>query len=175
MIILSVTRVLDLTGAPSTDIDLTRRVFLMFLSSHSGMLVTLLLLLGCSPLTLAENEDTLQELWDDCKYNRVLYPQIFTIATACNGIPECLNGLDEKERVCNTDSVTTPILVGALFLVLGLFLGLKMPHYIEFHKNKIRAKPDQRKVSLRNSFSDSEKIQEIRRTTEKLTLTFCIF
>ena len=63
-----------------------------------------------------------------------MYPQIFTIATACNGIPECLDDLDEKKKFCNTDSVTTPILVGVMFLVLGLFLGLKMPHFIEFNK-----------------------------------------
>lgn len=45
--------------------SLTRRFFLMFVSSHFGML----LLLGCSPLTLAgHNEDTLQGLWDDCDY-----------------------------------------------------------------------------------------------------------
>ena len=69
-----------------------------------------------------------------------MYPQIFTIATACNGIVECLNGLDED--FCNTNSVTTPILVSAIFLVLGMFFGLKIPHYLEFIKNKSTAKQE---------------------------------
>ena len=74
-----------------------------------------------------------------------MYPQIFTIATACNGIPECLNDSDENildEDSCNTDSVTTPILVGAMFLVLGLFFGIKIPHYVEFIENKNGAKQE---------------------------------
>ena len=48
------------------------------------------------------------------KCKSAMYPEIFTIATACNGIPGCVDGIDESN--CNTDSITTPILVGAIFL-----------------------------------------------------------
>ena len=64
------------------------------------------------------------------KCNSKMYPKIFTIATACNGIPECLDDLDEDN--CNTGSVTRPILMAAIFSVLGLFFGLKILHYIDY-------------------------------------------
>ena len=75
--------------APSTA--LTRRVFLMFLSSHSGMLVTLLLLLGCSPLSLADNEDTHQGLWDKCDYRYYINWRCGDICANFDELCECGN------------------------------------------------------------------------------------
>ena len=67
------------------------------------------------------------------KCNSTMYPKVLTIVTACNGITECLDGKDEE--FCNTDSVTTPILVAALLLVLGLFFVLIVSHYVKFNQN----------------------------------------
>ena len=93
------------------------------------------------------------------KCNSTMYPYIFTITTACNGIPECLNGLDEDN--CSTDSVTTPILVGAIILVLGLFFGLKILYYIDYieyiNKNKNGARQEK--------YQFKELIQRLRKNT----------
>ena len=86
------------------------------------------------------------------KCNSTMYPKMFTIATACNGIPECLDGLDEGN--CNTDSVTTPVLVIALFLVVGLFFGLKISHYMAFIKINNKA--------MEETFQFEELIQHLR-------------
>ena len=97
------------------------------------------------------------------KCNSAMYPKIYTIATACNGIIECFNGLDEE--ICNTD-YTTPILVVAIFLVLGLFFGLKIPHYMEFIKNKneamnVTCQFEQLIQRLRENIKDQENNRKI--------------
>merc|ERR1712079_888773 len=56
------------------------------------------------------------------KCNSSMYPDIYTIATACNNIIECFNGTDEE--FCSNDAATTPILVGVMLGILGLFLCL---------------------------------------------------
>ena len=74
--------------------DLTRRGFLMFLTSRSGMFLSLLL--GCSPLTLADtppghNEDTPGRLWDDCDYASGEYWRCGDICIYGDGLCECGN------------------------------------------------------------------------------------
>ena len=77
-------------------------------------------------------ENKLVKCFATYKCNSTMYPKVLTIATACNGITECLDGQDEES--CNTDSGLSYILQVAIFFVLGLFFGLKIPHYVEFHQ-----------------------------------------
>ena len=80
-----------------------------------------------------------------------MYPQISTIATACDGIIECFEGTTDN---CDTDSITTPILVGAIILILLLYFGLKT---ITWTSTKT-------KIKLRKTKSqfDEELIQQLR-------------
>ena len=57
-----------------------------------------------------------------------VYPIIYTIATACNNIHECLDDADES--LCDVDKYTTPVLV---FLALGI-LTLFISQLFEFRK-----------------------------------------
>ena len=53
-----------------------------------------------------------------------MYPGLFTIATACDNIKECLE--DEDEVNCVNSSFTTPILISSLVGVLVIFTTLKI-------------------------------------------------
>ena len=69
-------------------------MFLMFPTSRSGMFLSLLL--GCSPLTLADtppghNEDTPGGLWDDCDYASGEYWRCGDICIYGDGLCECGN------------------------------------------------------------------------------------
>ena len=85
------------------------------------------------------------------KCNSATYPNIYTIATACNKITECVNGTDEE--FCNNDASTTSILVGLMFGVLGLFIGLKIPHLIEYHK-KTKEQENKRNTNEESLFDE---------------------
>ena len=63
-----------------------------------------------------------------------VYPNIYTIATACNNIPECLN--DEDESLCNIDKYTTWVLVFLASGTLALFISLKLPQVLDFQKKR---------------------------------------
>ena len=62
-----------------------------------------------------------------------IYPEIETIATRCNDVKEC-DG-DEDEKNCSDIAHTKQILVVAICLSLGIFLGMKLPQAIHFIKN----------------------------------------
>ena len=62
-----------------------------------------------------------------------IYPEIEIIATRCNNVKEC-DG-DEDEKDCSENPYTKHILVGAIFLSLCIFLGMKLPQVIHFLKN----------------------------------------
>ena len=70
------------------------------------------------------------------KCNSTMYPNTFTITTACNNIHECLNGTDEE--LCAIDAKTTPVQVCVIFWVFGLFILLKIPHLIEYQNGSKR-------------------------------------
>ena len=53
-----------------------------------------------------------------------MYPGLFTIATACDNINECLEDKDEVN--CVNSSFTTPILISSLVGVLLIFAALKI-------------------------------------------------
>ena len=59
-----------------------------------------------------------------------MYPEIETIATRCNNVNECNNDLDEVG--CSENANTKTILVAAVCLSLGIFLGMKLPQIIHF-------------------------------------------
>ena len=63
-----------------------------------------------------------------------VYPTIYTIATACNHIHECLNDADES--LCDVDKYTTPVLVFLAFGILSLFISLKLPQLLDFRKKR---------------------------------------
>ena len=66
-----------------------------------------------------------------------MYPNqtsLFTIATACDTIKECLN--DEDEENCDNSSYTKPILLTSLVGILGIFIALKISHIIDFCSKK---------------------------------------
>ena len=61
-----------------------------------------------------------------------IYPRIETIATRCNNVNECHNDLDEVD--CSKNDNTKSILVAAVCLSLGIFLGMKLPQVVRFIK-----------------------------------------
>ena len=56
-----------------------------------------------------------------------IYPQIFTIATACNGIEECFDGSDEHS--CKSNSFL--ILFISIVLIVTLYLALRFCYWID--------------------------------------------
>ena len=63
-----------------------------------------------------------------------VYPNMFTIATACNNIPECLN--DEDESLCDIDKHTTWVLIFLANGTFALFISLKLPQVLDFRKKR---------------------------------------
>ena len=63
-----------------------------------------------------------------------VYPNIYTIATACNNVPECLN--DEDESLCDIDKYTTWVLVFLAVGILAMFISLKLPQILDFRKKR---------------------------------------
>ena len=62
--------------------------------------------------------------------NSKIYPEIETITTRCNNVNECYNDLDEAG--CSENNYTKFILVAAVSLSLGIFLGMKLPQIVHF-------------------------------------------
>ena len=59
-----------------------------------------------------------------------IYPEIDTVATRCNTVIECHEDVDEKD--CSESTHTKNILVAAICLALGIFLGIKLPQVVRF-------------------------------------------
>ena len=68
------------------------------------------------------------------KCNSTVYPIIYTIATACNDIHECLDDADES--LCDLDKYTTPVLVFLAIGILIVFMSLKLPQLLDFHNKR---------------------------------------
>ena len=56
-----------------------------------------------------------------------MYPQIFTIGTACNGIEECFDGFDE--RFCRLSHILLIFL--SISLVITLYFALRFSHWVK--------------------------------------------
>ena len=106
------------------------------------------------------------------KCNSTVYPMMITVATACNGVVECLMGEDE-EPLCSDNISSTIILVGTCFAFLSIYLGLRFSHIMnlregevmEDSKQMINTPMEKSLENYQNDHDDQENIDAVKGKT----------
>merc|ERR1711952_336316 len=106
---------------------------------------------------------------DECatvKCNSSVYPMMITVATACNGVKECLFGEDEGPLFSGS-CISTIILTVTCLAFVSIYLGLKCSRIISLKMNRNMEElelPENRTIEWRAS---------LELTTNIIYIFFC--